>query len=144
MFSIVAASSTHATLAVVATGTVQTYITPGTTGALVGQYLITASSSENIQLSIVNVDYDYSNLLNLGVYVGGHQFFRNSHTSSEYDGSYVIPPGGNVLVQVFANAASSATGTSNPATTFDACTAVGESSGVSVPCNSATGQEVIF
>lgn len=130
-------------ISVVATGTIQSFISPGQTGNLVGQYWISLPYSATADLWSIDASVRTPYLQNVKVYVAGQQFYPDPIIPYRFDGLEALPAGG-ALVQISADASASATGTVSSATMIGNCFAVVTSTSMAADCNAANGQGVTF
>ena len=125
----------------------------GASGVKIGSYVLTASSAEAVNVSNLTITMSASstNFQNAMVKVGSTQFGTTKSTLSGSDaitfsGSspIVVPKGGSVMVDVYADILSSTSANTYTAvTSLTSCTGTGTGSNSSVSCSaSVTGQNV--
>jgi hypothetical protein len=134
-------------------------IAAGATSQEIGSYALTASSADGVNVSNLSVGVGSlgttngtnSAFQNLKVMVNGTQFGTTQATvapSAQYSFSgtpFLIPEGGTVDVNVYADTLSTATGTTSSATTLESVAGTGQTSFTSVSLPAAVpGQGLSF
>ena len=125
----------------------------GASGVKIGSYVLTASSAEAVNVSNMTITMSASStkFQNAMVKIGSTQFGTTKSTLSGSDaitfsGSapIVVPKGGSVMVDVYADILSSTdANTYTAVTTLTSCTGTGAMTNASVSCSaSVTGQNV--
>ncbi len=134
-------------------------VAAGVAGLKVGSYALTASSADGVNVSNLSITLGTSATTNgsgpafqnLLVKVNGAQFGTTQSTVSNggqysFSGTpFLIPEGGTVNVDVYADTLSTATGTATNATTLSSVSGTGQNSFTSVSMPAAVpGQSVTF
>lgn len=125
----------------------------GTSNALVGSYVMTASAAEGVNVSNITITGNASttNFQNMLVKVDGVQFGSTKSTLSGSDivtfsgTTFTVPVGGSKTINVYADILSSATAnTMGTLTTLTSCVGSGASTYASISCapTSIAGQSI--
>ena len=130
--------------------TTKTYAA-GTTNAILGSYVMQATSAEDVRISNIAFTWDTqtatpaTDLTNMWLEVGGVAFGSVvgtvNGTSNTFSGSYTVPKSGTVIMNLKANIVSTATGTFVSKLAVGAISGVGLLSGTTIANTGAvTGQ----
>jgi len=128
-------------------------LTPNTINQRIGSYAFTAASAEGVVVTSLNILLSAAGaqFSNLKAMVDGGQFgvtqgtLANSGTYSFAGSPFTVPAGQTKIVDVYADALSSATaGTKAALSTISGCSASGASSFTAISCSSTAGQDVVI
>ncbi len=131
-------------------GSASSFIAPGTTQAVIGQYMLSASMTEQVKITAVEVQAGSSYFQNFKVLLNGVPFGTTQGTVTNsslyiFSGNPVtIPAGGSVSLRVVADIASSAAGSASPATNLVGAIGSGVTTGAAIVSNGIAGQSVAF